>query len=481
MVVGPDGKLYFGQGTATNSGVVGLDNREVTGWLTQNPQVHDIACQDIVLTGRNFTDEAGVTTGAFIPYGTVSKPGQLIKGQIPCNGAIFKVDVGTGKLELIAWGFRNPYGIGFAPQDHAVLHGALLAADNGPDVRGSRPVANAPDELNVVYPGGFYGWPDHFGPFWSSRAVFGLPGTASEQGVPPLLQKHPAVIQPIAQFSVGASADGFDFSRSGAFGFKGDLFIAEWGAIGFGTQDLIPSGYKVARVHFLPNGGTIITDFAINKTPGPASAHGLAGLEHPIDVKFSPDGSAMYILDFGSFGAPGTGVLWKVTKAGWAGEVDGVIAEGEYPHSTEVVGVKVYWYNDAEKLYVGLVSPGKGFVAIGFGPERRMKGANIIITAVKDSEVVTRDDFGIAETNHAPDTSLGGEDNVLKAAGTEDGEGTVIEFAIPLDSGDQFDKPLEPGKTYNIIVSYHRTSDSFSTRHTNRGRGQIILDGAEGS
>ena len=480
MTFGPGGKLYFGQGTATNSGVVGLDNREVTGWLDQHPEVHDIACQDVVLTGQNFTDKEDVTTGAFVPYGTATKPRQLIKGQVPCNGAIFRADVNTGKLELVAWGFRNPYGLGFAPQDHPVLHSALLAADNGPDIRGSRPIANAPDELNVIYEGGFYGWPDHFGSFASSRAIFGLPGTASEGGVPPLWEKHPAVIQPIAQFSVGASADGFDFSTDKAFGFVNDLFIAEWGALGFGTQDLLPSGYRVARVHFLPNGGTIITDFAINKIPGPASASGLAGLEHPIDVKFSPDGTTMYILDFGNFGEPGSGVLWKVTKKAWAGKVDGVIAEGEYPHSTEVVGVKVYWANNAEELHVGLASPGKGFVAIGFDPERRMKGANIIITAVKDGQVVTRDDFGIAETNHAPDTSLGGEDNVLAAAGTESEEGTVVEFAIPLDSGDQFDKPLEPGKTYNIIVSYHRTSDSFSTRHSNRGHGEITIDEAEG-
>jgi len=41
MAVGADGKLYFGQGTATNSGVVGLDNFHF-GWLAKYPQVHDI-------------------------------------------------------------------------------------------------------------------------------------------------------------------------------------------------------------------------------------------------------------------------------------------------------------------------------------------------------------------------------------------------------------------------------------------------------
>jgi len=34
VVFGPDGKMYFGQGTATNSGVVGEDNEE---WVTRYP------------------------------------------------------------------------------------------------------------------------------------------------------------------------------------------------------------------------------------------------------------------------------------------------------------------------------------------------------------------------------------------------------------------------------------------------------------
>lgn len=476
MAFGPDGKLYFGQGTATNSGVVGLDNKEVTGWLDSHPEFHDLACRDIVLAGQNFTDETGVTTGAFVPYGTATEPGQIIKGQVPCNGAILRADLETGKLELVAWGFRNPFGIGFAPQDHPVLHGALLAADNGPDVRGSRPIANAPDELNVVYEGGFYGWPDHFGFLDSARAVFGVPEAGTEQGVPPLLATHSEVVSPLAEFPVGSSANGFAFSTDKAFGLVGDLFIAEWGALGFGTQDLIPSGYRVARVRFLPNGGTIIADFVRNEVPGPASASGGAGLEHPIDVKFSPTGEAMYLLDFGRFGGLGTGTLWKVTKRAWTGKLDGVIGEEEYLHMTEVVGVKVYWHNDAEKLYLGLASPGKGYVAIGLDPERQMKGANIILAAVKGGKVETRDDFGTAETSHASDTSLGGENNVLEAAGIESATGTVVEFVIPLDSGDRFDKPLEPGESYDIIVSYHRTSDSFSTRHTNRGQGRITLD-----
>ena len=39
--VGPDGLLYFGVGTATNSGVVGPDNADF-GWLKRHPELCDV-------------------------------------------------------------------------------------------------------------------------------------------------------------------------------------------------------------------------------------------------------------------------------------------------------------------------------------------------------------------------------------------------------------------------------------------------------
>ena len=47
-------------------------------------------------------------------------------------------------LELVAWGLRNAYGLGFLPD------GRLLAVDQGADDRGSRPVGNVPDLLFEV-------------------------------------------------------------------------------------------------------------------------------------------------------------------------------------------------------------------------------------------------------------------------------------------------------------------------------------------
>ncbi|NJW54944.1 hypothetical protein, partial [Salinimicrobium oceani] len=81
-----DNYIYFGQGTATNSAVVGPDNASF-GWLYRKPEFHDIPCKDIVLKGINYTSknpltdapDDKVTTGAYVPFGEATRKGQVIR------------------------------------------------------------------------------------------------------------------------------------------------------------------------------------------------------------------------------------------------------------------------------------------------------------------------------------------------------------------------------------------------------------------
>ncbi len=155
--------------------------------------------------------------------------------------------------------------------------------------------------------------------------------------------------------------------------------------------------------------------------------------------------------------------------------VDGRIADEEYRYSSVVADVEVFWDHDGVDLYVGLVGPGTGYIALGLDPERRMEGANFILGAVRDGVIVMRDDYGTGFFAHAADTDRSGTDNILLAAGTEGEAGTVIEFSIPLDSGDPTDKLLIPGETYTILVAHHRSNDSFAAMHSERGTGEITL------
>jgi plastocyanin/glucose/arabinose dehydrogenase len=328
IAIGKDGKLYWGEGSATNSGVVGEDNEALTGWLKAHPDFHDIPCKDVQLSGQNWTSKnilgpdpnATVTTGPYLPFGTPATAGQVVKGQLPCTSAVLRANTdGTG-LEMVAWGFRNPFGVGFAPDD-SPLKGALVVANNGADVRGSRTIESDEDDLFVVLPGGWYGWPDYLDEVPTTEPRF-APSNPARTGVAQALMSptQQDALSALTHFQKGVSADGFAFSTADAFGWKGDLFIAEWGALGFGLQPPhgLP-GYDVLRVHFDTNAqgvvvGTNKSIFLTNKTQGAASTNGQNGLEHPIDVRFAADGNTMYVLDYGAGGKPGSGKIWAVTR-----------------------------------------------------------------------------------------------------------------------------------------------------------------------
>jgi glucose/arabinose dehydrogenase len=311
--IGPDGALYFGQGTATNSAIVGSDNEQY-GWLERHPEFHDVPCKDVVLRGVNIAD-----TGAFVPKGTRTEKGQRIQGRVPCSGAIMRIPITGGAPQLVAWGMRNPFGLAFGPD------GQLYVTDNAFDERGSRPVFGTGDllwRIDPTRPPRFFGWPD----FSGGRSLadedrFKPP----HRPAPELLLEDPEPpASPVSLFAVHASADGLDFSRNADFGYVGNAFIAEFGDMAPTVGKVLsPVGFKVVRVD--PTNG-VVRDFAINrgKMNGPASRLEKGGLERPVSVRFDRAGTSLYVVDFGIIHMtengpqpkPGTGRVWRIRKEG---------------------------------------------------------------------------------------------------------------------------------------------------------------------
>ena len=70
--------------------------------IRQNGAFDVIVQRDVTLAGVNYpsanplaSQSGRVLTGAFVAFGTETKPGQVIKGGMPCSGAVFKLVADT--------------------------------------------------------------------------------------------------------------------------------------------------------------------------------------------------------------------------------------------------------------------------------------------------------------------------------------------------------------------------------------------------
>jgi glucose/arabinose dehydrogenase len=308
VAFGPDGRLYFSVGAMTNAGIVGLDAYEL-GWLNRLPHAHDIPGHDIVLNGVNVDtpdprDGAGrvVRTGAFAAFGTPTRRGQRVTAGLPCTAGVMRCRPDGGELELVAWGLRNAYGLGFLPD------GRLLATDQGADDRGSRPIGDAPDALFEVRAGVWYGWPD----FVCGEPVHD-PAYRPTRGPAPafVIADHEglgAPARPLLRFPPHAAAVKFAVAPRGSAEWQGHVLVALFGDERPMTA---PDGPRAGRA-------------VVRVDPGDWSVHPFldGALKRPIDVRFHPLDGSLHVLDFGDFevggdgmrAVAGSGALWRLDR-----------------------------------------------------------------------------------------------------------------------------------------------------------------------
>jgi hypothetical protein len=357
IVFGSDGRAYFSQGSATDTTVVGADNWFVTGWLPMFPTYHDFAPVPVVLSGINYKTafpfpldpSATKITAPYHPFGSgpvpagtmvpAATPGSPQEGLIAGGGTVYSFDPNAGNaattMRLEAWGFRNPYGIGFDP----FAPGTLFVSNNGSDTRSmpvngqlkvieSRPIENDWDDMFTLQVGGrteFFGWPDFFhqprsgqvlpvtNPLFCEQSELTFP--CPQPVFAPSFSATLMVEQAFAELEEHSSANKFDFSTTKDFNFVGDVFIAETGAFVPVTGAEQFAGYKVVRID-RHNGN--VTDFIDHKSQDPTVIFLPTGFNKPIDVKFG--GAAMFIVDLGVFEPglklqqAGTGKIWMVSK-----------------------------------------------------------------------------------------------------------------------------------------------------------------------
>ena len=104
---GPDGLLYFGQGSSTDAG-------------TPDP----------------------------------GRPGERLY-----NASVLRIDVDNPAINVVATGLRNPFGMAFHPEN-----GQLFTTDGGSGELGQLPDNSPPEEINWIVSGNHYGFPGCEGP-----------------------------------------------------------------------------------------------------------------------------------------------------------------------------------------------------------------------------------------------------------------------------------------------------------------------------
>ncbi len=137
-------------------------------------------------------------------------------------------------------------------------------------------------------------------------------------------------------------------------------------------------------------------------------------------------------------------------------------------------GFYLEWMVDGPNLNVKISTETEGWVAVGFNPSKKMKGANIIIGYVENGTVTIEDHFGSGQFSHRSDIALGGSDDISNKSGTEVNGVTELTFTIPMDSGEQDDSALMEGETYKVIFAANR-KDKITAKHNRRSSMMITL------
>ena len=197
------------------------------------------------------------------------------------RACIWEIDRATGAHRIFADGLRNPNGLSWEPQSHA-----LWAVINERDELGPNLV---PDYMTSVKDGGFYGWPySYYGQHVDPRVKPERPDLVAKAIVPDYaLSSHVAALGLVFDTGNGLPAK-----------YSGGAFVGEHGS----WNRQILNGYKVVFIPFAngkPNGMAedVVTGFLDND----GHARG-----RPVGLALDKAGALMIADDVGN-------TVWRVT------------------------------------------------------------------------------------------------------------------------------------------------------------------------
>jgi len=155
--------------------------------------------------------------------------------------------------------------------------------------------------------------------------------------------------------------------------------------------------------------------------------------------------------------------------------VDGTIMMDEYEGQTSFTGGRfiLYWRFEDDNVIFGMLAMTDGMLALGIDPESGMKGADMYIGWVDDEGTSLFDCHSTGTTGpHPSDIELGGTEDIIEYAGTEEDGITTIEFKRSIDPQDPYDKMFSNTDGTYVIWAISG-QDSLTASHSDRGGGNV--------
>jgi glucose/arabinose dehydrogenase len=222
-------------------------------------------------------------TSLYVTIGSNSNVGESGMQAESDRARIWRLDLASGRHEVVATGLRNPNGMAWEPAGQK-----LWTVVNERDEMGNN---LAPDFLTSVQPGAFYGWPySYFGQHLDKRATPPRPELVASALAPDYaLGSH---VAPLGL----ASSEGTSLPAAFAHG----MFIGEHGS----WNRRPPDGYQVVYVAFVDGQPVGLPVQVLGGFLGPkGTARG-----RPVGVALDKAGALLVADDVGN-------TVWRVTAS----------------------------------------------------------------------------------------------------------------------------------------------------------------------
>ncbi|HTE55651.1 MAG TPA: DOMON domain-containing protein [Kofleriaceae bacterium] len=130
------------------------------------------------------------------------------------------------------------------------------------------------------------------------------------------------------------------------------------------------------------------------------------------------------------------------------------------PRHASAAGVEFEWRIEGDVMKGRMSAKTRGWVTVGFNTVRDLRGTRLVMGYVDGDRTVVEEHIA-DPPDHRPKVQLGGTSGVVSASGREVDGTTTIEFELRLDTGDSFDVPLVPGRSYFTTFAWSHEDDLY--------------------